>query len=72
MYFNRNQYPESSFCGPHYKPHGARRLSKHYHFNFDPKLGMGICANHRIPCDCVACISMLDKPWIYGIQSDAQ
>ena len=25
-----------------------------------------------IPCDCVACASMLDKPWISGIPSDKQ
>ena len=45
-------------------------LSKHYHLRFYPKLGMGVCAIHRIPCACVACASMLDKPWISGISSD--
>ena len=29
MYCNTNQFPELSFCGPHSKHHGARRLSKH-------------------------------------------
>ena len=51
---NTNQFPELSFYGPHYKPHGARGLNKHYHLSFDPKLGMGICAIIRIPCACVA------------------
>ena len=55
MYCYTNQLPELSFSGPHSKPHGARRLSKHYHLRFYPKLGMGICAIFRIPCDCVAC-----------------
>ena len=55
MYCNTNQFPELSFSVSHYKPHGARGLSKHYHLRFDPKLGMGICANCRIPCACVAC-----------------
>ena len=32
----------------------------------------GICAILRIPCACVACISMLDKPWISSIQSTKQ
>ena len=45
-------------------------MSKHYHLRFDPKLDMGICAIRRIPCACVACTSMLDKPWIYGIPLD--
>ena len=58
------------FCGPHSNPHGARGLSKHYHLRFDPKLGNGICAICRIPCACVACTSMLDKPWISGMPSD--
>ena len=40
MNCNSNQCPELSFCGPHSKPHGARGLRKHYHFRFDPKLGM--------------------------------
>ena len=67
IYCNTNQFPAWTFCGPYYKPHGARGLSKHYHFRFDPKLGNGICAICRIPCSCVACTSMLDKPWIFGI-----
>ena len=43
IYSNTNKFPELSFCGPPSKPHGARGLSKHYHFSFDPKIGMGIC-----------------------------
>ena len=50
MYCNKNHYPELPFCGPHYKPHGARGLSKHYNLRFDPKLGNGIFC---IPCACV-------------------
>ena len=70
IYCNTNQFPEISFSGTHSKPRGARGLSKHYHLRFDPKLGMGICAIFRIPCACVACKSMLDKPWISGIPTD--
>ena len=44
MYCNTNTLPELPFYSPHYKPHGERGLSKHYHFRFDPKLGNGICA----------------------------
>ena len=62
MYCNTNQFPASSFCGTHYKPHGARVLSKHYHLRFDPKRGNDICAICRISCACVACTSTLDKP----------
>ena len=72
MYFNKNQFPVLSFCGPHSKTHGARGLSNNYHFRFDPKLGNGVCALFRIPCACVASKSMLDKPWISGIPSDKQ
>ena len=72
IYCNTNQLPALPFCGPHSKPHGARGMSKHYHLHFDPKLGMGLCAIIRIPCSCVACSSMLDKPWIYGISSYKQ
>ena len=70
MYCNTDQLPALPFCGPHSKPHVARELGKHYHFRFDPKLGMGKCVIRRIPCACVACTSILDKPWIYGIPSD--
>ena len=28
MYFNTNQFPALPFCGPHFKPRGARELSK--------------------------------------------
>ena len=72
IYGNTNQFPALPSCGPHSKPRGARGISKHYHLLFDPKLGNGICAILYIPCVCVACTSMLDKPWIYVIPSDAQ
>ena len=70
MYCNKNQFPELSFCGLHSNSHGARGLSKHYNLRFYLKLGIDICAIIRIPCSCVACTSMLDKPRISGIQSD--
>ena len=72
MYCNTNQFPALPFCIPYYKPHGARGMSKHYHFIFDPKLTMVKCAICLIPCASVSCTSMLDKPWIYGISSDKQ
>ena len=72
VYCNTNKFPELTFCGPHSKPHGAKGLSKHYHLSFYPKLGMVICKIFHIPCAFVACKSMLDKPWIYGITPDAQ
>ena len=70
MYFNTNKLPSLSFCGPHSKPNGERGLSKNYHLRFDPNLGSGVCEINRIPCSCVACTSMLDKPWISGIPSN--
>ena len=69
MYCDTNQLPTLLFCGSHPKPHGARGLGKNYHLHFDPNLGNGIYAIRRIPCACVACTSMLDKPCISGIQS---
>ena len=62
MCCNTTQFPELSFSRSYSKPHGARRLSKHYHLRFDPKLGMGVYAILRIPCAWVACTSMLGKP----------
>ena len=72
MYCNKNQFPALPFCGSHSKPHVARGLSNNYHLSFDTKLGNGICAILSIPCACVACSSILDKYWIYGIPSDKQ
>ena len=69
-YCNTSQFPELSFCGPHSKPHGANVLSKHYNLRFYPKLGMGKCAIFCMPCACVSCTSMIDKPWISGILPD--
>ena len=68
MYCDTNQFPTLPFCVSHPKLHGARGLGKHYHLRFDPNIGHGICANLSIPCACVACTSMLDQPWISGIQ----
>ena len=59
IYCNTNQFPALPFCGTHSKPLGARGMSNHYHLRFDPKLGMVLCAIRRVPCSCVACISML-------------
>ena len=72
IYCNTNQFLVLSFCAPHSKPRCTRGLSKHYHLCFDTKLGMGICEICLIPCACVACTSMLDKPWISDITPNEQ
>ena len=72
FYCNKNKFPSLPFCGIHFKPCGARGLIKHYHLCFDPKLGNDVCSIRRIPCACVACTSMLDKPWISGIPPEEQ
>ena len=72
MYCNTNQFPSLSFSGPYSESHGARGLSKHYHLRFGPKLGMRVCAICRIPCVCVTCTSMLDKPWMSVMSLDKQ
>ena len=72
IYCDTNQFPELPFCGSHPNPHGARGLGKNYHIHFYQNLGHGICAIRRIPCACVACTSMLDQPWISGVQSTKQ
>ena len=69
MYYNKNQLSELPFCGPHPKPRGDRGLSKNYNLCFYPKLGHGMCAICRIPCNYFECTSMLDQPWIYGTPS---
>ena len=72
IYCDTNQLPALPLHGSHPKPHGARGLVKHYHLRFDPKLGHFIYAIIRIPCACVGCTSMLDKPWVSGIPSKKQ
>ena len=72
MYCDTNQLPTLTFCGLHPKPHGERGLGKNYHLRFDTNLGHGIHAIFCIPCACIVCISMLDKPWIYVTQSTKQ
>ena len=67
VYCNKNQLPSLPVCGPHFKPHDARGLGKHYNLRFNPKLGMRECAIRFIPCACVACTLIMDKPWIPGI-----
>ena len=72
MYCDTDQLPTLPFFGSYTKPHGSRGWSNHYHLLFDPNLGHGVCAILRIPCACVGCTSILDKPWISGIQSTKQ
>ena len=64
MHYNTKQFPALTFCGPHSKPHGSWGLSKNYNLRFYPELGNGVCEIHHIPCACVACTIMLEKPWI--------
>ena len=72
MYCDTNQLPTFTFCGSHPKPHRERGLGKNYHLSFDPNICHGICAIHRIPCACVVCTPMLNKPCTLGIQSIKQ
>ena len=72
MYCDTNQFPALPLCGSHPNPHGARGLGKHYHIHSDTNIGHGICAIFCISCVCVACTSMLDQPWICGVQSKKQ
>ena len=72
LYCDSNQFQTLPFCVSHPKLHVSRGLSKHDHFRFDTKLGHGLCEICRISCACVACTSILDKPWIYGIMSTKQ
>ena len=72
MYCDTNQFPVLPFCGSYPKPHGARGLGNNDHIRFDSNLGHGICAIRRIPCAYDACTSMLDQPWISGVQSTKQ
>ena len=72
IYCNTNKFPELPFCGQHSKTHGIRGLSKNYHLSFDPKLGNDVCSITLLLCACVACTSMLEKPWIHVIPPDEQ
>ena len=54
-YCNTNQLPALPFCGPYSEPHGARGMSKHYHFSFDPKIGNDVYSILSIKFACVAC-----------------
>ena len=72
MYCNTNIFSALLFYGPYSKTQRTRGLSKSYHVCFDPKVDNGVCAIVRIPCACVACTSMIYKPWISGIPSYGQ
>ena len=67
MYCNTKQFTELTFCGLHNKPHIARRLSKHYHVRFDPKLEHGTCAILIITFECSQWTSALYKTWNTGV-----
>ena len=72
MHCNTNQFSALPFFCPHQNPCGTRGLSNHYHLRSNPKLGHVICDICRISCACVACTSILDKPWISDIPSNKQ
>ena len=47
-------------------------MDNNNNLHLDPKIVHGICAIRRIPCACVTCTSMLDKPWIFSIKTTKQ
>ena len=51
------------------KPHGVRGLSKHYHIQFNTKLGHEIL---QIISAWDKCTYMLDKPWVTGLTPQQQ
>ena len=68
IYYATNQSPSLQFLGPHNKPHGVRGSVKHYHMRFYPKLVHVIYAIHCIHYACTLCTSILDQPWIPGLE----
>ena len=70
MYCATNQFTQLNFfLGPHNKPHGVRGLCKHYHMCFGPKQVQVTCAIHCILCDCTSYTSIIDQPWVSGLQN---
>ena len=47
-------------------------LSKHYPLQLDHKLGNGKFAIIWIPCSCIDCTIILDKPWAVGSDTNRQ
>ena len=72
MYCTKNQFPPSSFCGPHKKTHGERGLGKHYNMRFVTKLGHVPCAIRCIPCVCTKCTPILDEIQCTGVSPHQQ
>ena len=72
MFLNTNHIPSLPFCGPHTKPHGVRGSCKHYHIQFDTKLGHGKFTIRLIPCACDEDKAMIDKPRIHDFLPQQQ
>ena len=72
IYCATNRFMELKCLRPHNKPHGILGLGNNRHMRFDPKLGHGTYATHRIPCDCNLCTYTLDKLWITGLTEQQQ
>ena len=67
IYCNTKRISSLTFCGPYSEPRGVREFRKNYHLCFDRKLGNAVFSVICIPCACVACTTMLDKPCIPDI-----
>ena len=65
-------FPELQFCGLNTKPHGVPGLGKRYNVFFDPKLSHEKCDICRIPCACMYCTTILDQPWVTGMEPKIQ
>ena len=72
MFCYTHQFLSIQFCGKHTKSHGVRWLSKYYNMRLHPKTGHVTCTIRQIPCDCAACMSMVDKPFIPGFSPQQQ
>ena len=60
-------FTELYFLGPQNKSHGVCGLGKHYHMNFNNKIGHGTYEIHYITYFCPMCTYTIEQPWTPSI-----
>ena len=64
MTWTKSTFPKLNIANERNKVYKHGTVLSHYHYSFDPRIGLAKCAMRRIPCLCIHCLDTLDKQWI--------
>ena len=66
------KFPRHPVTAENFKMRVRNTILLHYHYRVDPEVGKSVCAIHRVPFACTACVAQLDKYLLPNIAKSPQ